>query len=300
MPIITVLNRSEEPPHLLWGKLQEELEKLGTRSIMVEAGAQFQSSAELAALLTGRDLVFADQGVVDSPAFLVLSEKKMMAGEAGREVFHCTKKSDVQPCADVIKSWYAQCRAMTPITGAVLIGGKSSRMGRPKHLIEDQSGTTWLERTLGIIKCVADELVVSGHGAVPDSVENVPRIEDMSDMQGPLAGIGALFSNRPFTSWLVTACDMPYLSQAALGWILEQRHRDYCAVIPKNPKTGRSEPLLAWYDYRCGPIIDELIRSGSRRISDLCSDDRILQPLIPDKLATCWRNINYLEELEPS
>lgn len=213
-------------------------------------------------------------------------------------IFHCREASDAQSTAAAMQSWLGQCAAATPVTGAVLIGGKSSRMGRPKHLIEDDSGTTWLEYTLKTMASVTAAQVISGNGVIPDTLNNFERVEDLAGFEGPLAGIGALFSKRPFTSWLVAACDMPHLSKAALEWLLMQRHRDYFAVIPINPKTGRNEPLLAWYDYRCGPVVEELIRSGAQRASVLCRDERVLQPLIPDQLADSWRNINYFDEIE--
>lgn len=294
-----VSKRSSAQAERVWKNLQEELQKLGIFFRTVGTEARIRSAAEVIALLSQTDLIFAEQNVIDSPACLFFSENQTMVDDEERLTFHCSNQTDVPACAAAIGLWHARCRAATPVSGAVLIGGKSSRMGRPKHLIEDESGVTWLERTIETIGGVTADLAVSGTGAVPDSLKNVPRIEDIAKVEGPLAGIAALFSSRPFNSWLVAACDMPYLSEVALEWILERRHRDCYAVIPVNPRTGRSEPLLAWYDYRCGSVIDELIRAGSRRVSALCNHDRILQPSIPDELADCWKNINYLEEIKP-
>jgi molybdopterin-guanine dinucleotide biosynthesis protein A len=300
IPVVTVSNRGEVRAKGLFKKLQEALEKLGIRFSVIGPGVRFQSAAELIALLADTDMLFIDRGMVDSSACLLFAEPEAMPERADRRAFHCREGAEARLLAAAMHLWLRQCAAATPITGAVLIGGKSSRMGRPKHLIENQSGTTWLGRSLETVGSVTTDLVISGNGAVPDSLKNIERIADLPGLEGPLAGIGALFSSRPFTSWLIAACDMPYFSKAALDWILEQRRRDYWAVIPVNPKTGRNEPLLAWYDYRCGPVIEELIRSGSQRVSELCGHGRIMQPLIPDRLAGSWRNINYFDEIESS
>jgi len=299
IPVVTVFSRWESRANRVPEKLCDSLERLGVRFSVLGAEARIQSAAEVIALLADNDIILIDDGVVDSPACLFFSEDEKAVEPSDRHIFRCREESEIQSCAAALQSWHVQCSAATPVSGAVLIGGKSSRMGRPKHLIEDKNGVTWLERTIKTLGSVTADSVISGSGMVPESLKTVPRIEDISGIQGPLAGIGALFSSRPFTSWLVTACDMPHLTKAALDWLLEQRQPDYCGVVPVNPRTGRSEPLLAWYDYRCGPVIDGLIRSGVRNVSGLCRHDRILEPLIPEQLADNWRNINYFEDVEP-
>ncbi len=300
IPVVTVPKRRDVREEGLFKKLRDALEELGIRFAVPGSEVRIQSAAELVVLLAETDLLMVDQGGFNSPACLSFAEHKVHQKGSGCTTFTCGEGSDVQPAAAAMHSWLKHCAAATPVTGAVLIGGKSSRMGRPKHLIEDDSGTTWLERSLEVIGSVTTDLIISGDGAVPDTLVNVERIADLAGLEGPLAGVGALFASRPFTSWLIAACDMPHLSKAALDWILEQRRRDCLAVIPVNPETGRNEPLLGWYDYRCGPVVEGLIRSGSQRISDLCRHDRILQPLIPDRFAKSWRNVNYFDEIERS
>lgn len=106
-----------------------------------------------------------------------------------------------------------------------------------------------------------------------------------------------MLKSLPFVSWLVLACDMPDMTQDCIRWLLDQRDSDRLAVIARNPRTGRHEPLCAWYDYRCWGLIEDLLASGGRKISELCGKDRIGEPLIPEELCGCWRNVNRPEEL---
>ncbi|HBT96513.1 MAG TPA: hypothetical protein DEB25_02130, partial [Desulfobulbaceae bacterium] len=39
-----------------------------------------------------------------------------------------------------------------PLWGCLLIGGKSSRMGRPKHLLPLADGSLWLERAAALLR----------------------------------------------------------------------------------------------------------------------------------------------------
>jgi molybdopterin-guanine dinucleotide biosynthesis protein A len=122
-------------------------------------------------------------------------------------------------------------------------------------------------------------------------------VEDLPGIGGPLAGIGAVMRRRPFVSWVVLACDMPDITPTALNWLLGQRRDGSLAVIPFNPQSRKSEPLCAWYDYRCGVLIEDLLLAGEQKISLLCGKEGVNEPVIPDDLSSRWRNVNRPEEL---
>ncbi|NIA21818.1 MAG: NTP transferase domain-containing protein, partial [Anaerolineaceae bacterium] len=65
-----------------------------------------------------------------------------------------------------------------PVFGAVLIGGRSTRMGRPKHLIRCD-GTTWLERTVRLLEQVTAQVVILGAGQVPPGLAQTVRLADV-------------------------------------------------------------------------------------------------------------------------
>lgn len=228
---------------------------------------------------------------------LLFPANRISGSQAPGSSFICQSSSDLHSCVAGIKRWLNCCESTVPLAGAVLIGGKSSRMGHPKHLIRHTSGETWLERSLHTLSPFVDELFISGAGELPPALGDTPRVDDLPGVRGPLAGIGALIAERPWSSWLVLACDLPNLEASAISWLLNQRSGRYRAIIARNPFTGRSEPLLAWYDYRSGTLIDNLIASGGSRVRELVDNELTCQPRIPDELADCWRNVNYPEEL---
>ena len=104
----------------------------------------------------------------------------------------------------------------TPVWGCILIGGKSSRMGRPKHLIEDKNKITWLERTAAILRPFVDGLLVSGNGMLPEKLADTKRLVDIPGVVGPLTGILSASRWQPMVSWLLVACDMPYITTEAI------------------------------------------------------------------------------------
>jgi len=185
---------------------------------------------------------------------------------------------------------------VTPVWGCVLIGGKSRRMGEPKHLLE-QNGHTWIERTVAMLRQKVEQVVIAGSGELPASLADVVRLDDVAELFGPLAGILAAFRGYPQVSWLVAACDLPDMQKEALQWLLEWRRPGVLAVMPDLDGDGRIEPLLAYYDQACRPLLEEMAASGYRRMNRLQAVPGVITPQPPLDLRICWRNVNTPEDL---
>jgi molybdopterin-guanine dinucleotide biosynthesis protein MobB len=205
---------------------------------------------------------------------------------------------------DFLLQWLQEIWLQTPVWACVLIGGRSSRMGRPKHLLEKEESTagfTWLEHTVGLLQpLIGDHIALSGSGLVPESLAHLPRLPDLPEARGPLTGILAAMRWQPAVSWLLIACDMPDISTKALVWLLAQRQPGCWGTVPRLQENGYVEPLLAHYDYRCGPLFEGLLASGSLRIGQIARQSKIETPLIPLQIRSSWHNINTPQELARS
>ncbi|PIE63943.1 MAG: hypothetical protein CSA26_10510 [Desulfobacterales bacterium] len=130
----------------------------------------------------------------------------------------------------------------SPLWGCVLIGGKSRRMGSPKHLIVEH-GVTWVERSVQLLSSLTDRIVISGAGALPQPLKNMQQIEDEPGLGGPIAGVLSVMRHNPEVSWLVAACDLPDMRIEALQWLLEQRKMGIHAVMPDMEGKGRETSI---------------------------------------------------------
>ena len=180
-----------------------------------------------------------------------------------------------------------------PVLGCILIGGKSSRMGRPKQLLV-KNGKTWLQRSAATLARVCQSVVVAGQGEMGECL--LPQIPDVPGCRGPLAGLLAVMRWQPWATVLACACDLPEMTEEALHWLLNQRAPGAWAVIPK--VGDYHEPLLALYDFRIRPALEAMARQDRRRLSCLVDVEgvRVVSP--PPVLIGSWRNVNTPEMLD--
>lgn len=151
------------------------------------------------------------------------------------------------------------------LSGVILAGGQSSRMGRDKALLEIE-GMPLIRRLADLLLVLSDDVVVSTTEARRYAFLNLPTVPDVFVGQGPMAGIHAAMAqtSRPFL--LVLACDMPRVHLGLLRCLLDAGE-GYDAAIPVSAD-GRIHPLCAVYRTVCSGLLERaLIRreNGMRR-----------------------------------
>ncbi len=179
------------------------------------------------------------------------------------------------------------------LRGCVLIGGKSSRMGHPKHLIK-RDGITWLDRTVNILNQKTKNVIVVGDGETTDNSYN--RLSDIPGCCGPLSGILAALRWDPWSNIIVCACDMPELSGEAVQWLIEQQKPGDWAVIPQL-NINTYEPLFAIYNFRITAALENLRNQKEFSIRKIVEHDKVSLCRPPDHLHYAWRNVNSPEQL---
>lgn len=186
----------------------------------------------------------------------------------------------------------AEAWRLTPLFAGVLIGGRNARMGRPKHLMTI-GRTTFLEHTVHTVRAHVDEILLLGAADVPASLSGLPRLTDVHGARGPLAGMRAAMRWAPQCSWLFVACDLPLISHDALDWLLGTRAPGVWAALPKlSAATDYVEPLLAHYDFRARPLLEDAARPA-----DIAALPHVITPVVPTELARAWTNVNSANDM---
>jgi len=195
----------------------------------------------------------------------------------------------------IVEEWLPLQWKRPPVFGCVLIGGKSRRMGYPKHLIQT-NGKTWVQQTVEVLEPLTSQVVVAG---ATSEVSKAVHLGDVPGVRGPMAGVLSAMRWAPHASWLVVACDLPLLSGPALEWLLATRSPGVWATLPRIQGEDRHiEALLAHYDHRAGPLIEELAAQGDFSLSHLGSHEKVITPAPPTTLKTAWQDVDTPAQLE--
>jgi len=153
------------------------------------------------------------------------------------------------------------------VSGIVLAGGMSRRLGRNKAL-EDVGGQQLVLRVLERLSRVTDDIVIVVNEIERAEVLPVPQsakvVVDLYPGTGALGGIFTGLSTCDRTWGLVVACDMPFLNVELLDYILAQRD-GHDAVVPV--LDGRPEPTHAAYSSECLQYIKVRLQANERKIS---------------------------------
>lgn len=175
---------------------------------------------------------------------------------------------------------------MQAVTGIVLAGGRSRRMGRPKALLPFGDATL-LDRVVRrvaqvcprVVVVVRDRTVLSGgddrallptgaHSVLPAGEVVVDRFPGL----GPLSGLHAGLLATETETAVCVACDLPLVRPALLR-LLADLAAGYDAAVPV--VGGRPQPVCAAYHRRVADAAAEILQGGGGAMRDLLSRLRV-------------------------
>ena len=139
--------------------------------------------------------------------------------------------------------------SLAPVYGLVLAGGVSSRMQRDKAALQ-YGGKTQLDRAFELASWHVARVFVSVRASQTDDPTRAqrPMIVDSVAGDGPTVGIRSALAAYPEAAWLVLACDLPFLSDAALSQLLRERDAARVATAYRSAHDGLPEPLCAIWE----------------------------------------------------
>jgi len=181
------------------------------------------------------------------------------------------------------------------ITGVLLAGGKSRRMGHDKAHLEFE-GSSFFSKSRDLLCKYFTNVLIAGDR--PDlAISEVPSIPDIY----PGSALGGLYTglHSAKTDWIFVApCDMPYPDARILELILTHRNGTD-AVVPRTP--GGYEPVFALYNKSCLPYMEKMLQEGQFRIYDFYQQIKVCY-LDWQELPVGWErallNINTPEQLD--
>jgi molybdopterin-guanine dinucleotide biosynthesis protein A len=175
---------------------------------------------------------------------------------------------------------------MTNLYGLVLAGGRSSRMGQDKALMQHH-GRPQIDVAVELLGRCCERVFVSTR---PDQVteperRKFPQIVDAFGEIGPIGGILSAMAEHPDRPWLVVACDLPFVTEATLRDLVARRNAARMATAYRGHQ-DLPEPLCAIWEPRMLQTLKQAVAAGALcpRKALIRSDVELLDPPDPRAL----------------
>ena len=197
-----------------------------------------------------------------------------------------------------------------PVTGVILAGGESRRMGQNKALIQ-LGDDSLIGHVIRRMRLVTDELLLITNTPTEYAHLGLPMHGDIVPNTGALGGIYTGLMSASHDVVLCVACDSPFLQPRLLSYLVSVLG-DYDAVMPYTCKAPSSnneytqitlQTLCAVYSKCCLPTIALMLQESELRVHALrdrasikCVSPEDWQTFDPDGLS--FFNINTPEDFE--
>lgn len=146
--------------------------------------------------------------------------------------------------------------------GLILAGGYSRRMRQDKALLQFH-GKPQIEHIYNLLQKHCSKVFLSKRKD-QKTYDGLPFIDDTQKFcnTGPLGGILSAMKAYPGASWLVMACDLPFVTKETLATLLENRHQTKVATAFKSSHDDLPEPLCAIWEAGYYSKILEFLKKG--------------------------------------
>ena len=180
------------------------------------------------------------------------------------------------------------------ITGIILAGGKSSRMGEDKGFLK-LNGKTFMSSIIAALKPIVGEIIIVSNNSEYD-VFNLKRVADSMEDSGPLAGLYSGLLHSETENNIVLSCDVPLISTSVLKKLLEGAPSE--AEVIQFESEGKTIPLVAMYKKKCRHHFLKLLQTNERRLRFAIDQLDVKTITLDSELGKTVRNINTISELK--
>jgi len=172
---------------------------------------------------------------------------------------------------------------MQSLTGLVVCGGRSSRMGTDKGLIA-WHGIAQRLFLYRMLEPLCKKVFISCNAGQADSIESgydhIADDKKYCDI-GPMAALLSAFNKYPGDSFLIVGCDYPFIKEEDIIQLINNRNENDNAISFFNEVTGFYEPLLAIYENKISDLLfhdfylrqfslqNILRRTGARKVNPI-------------------------------
>lgn len=179
------------------------------------------------------------------------------------------------------------------ITGILLAGGQSTRMGTDKGLLPFGDGS-FASRILEVMEAFVSEIIIVSDHTEYDSFKP-KRVEDLIKFSGPMGGIHSGLTHSQTEYNIILSCDVPLINKSVLKVLLNAADPEFDIIQLKY--LNHAIPLIGLYNKRCLGLCEQLLNMGERRLSSLIEKSKQKTIELGPELGPFTANINTPQQL---
>ena len=151
------------------------------------------------------------------------------------------------------------------ITGFILAGGKSSRMGTEKALLSVY-GKTLIDLAIAQARCICEDILIVGPKETFSAYGRI--VADVFQGCGPLGGVHAALGRSQTELNLMIAVDTPFISKEFLIYLADEARKGEAIVTVPRTADGL-QPLCAIYRSGFLPVAEKALKEGRLKLDAL-------------------------------
>lgn len=175
---------------------------------------------------------------------------------------------------------------MADVTGVILAGGKSRRMGEDKRFLTVGAASLLERCRSAMMSAFREVLIVTAQDSPPLEGDGCRVFQDLIPDCGSLGGLYTGLKMATSGRIFIVACDMPFLNQPMIRFFI---NRDPEADVVIGRLSTGLQPLHAVYGKGALTDIEQMVHARQLRIQEVVSRPSLKITIIDESE---WRHID--------
>lgn len=258
---------------VLNSKLAATLNKFNVRTqflaydLLLINGNHYQASQQIIVLDQHKEASIQNRiDQINDIKFFISAQKNAKPFDCLKEKFPDIHKlpiyllEDIESIVNHIEALIIE--RIPPLDGLILVGGKSTRMGTDKSLLQYYNEPQ-RDIFLKNLKQVLDKNAsVFLSARAEQHIEAMPVITDTFIGLGPFGAICSAFRHNPNAAYLVVATDLPFVNREVLEFLISKRNPTKIATALKGKNSDFMEPLITIWEPKSYPVLLSFLAQG--------------------------------------
>jgi molybdopterin-guanine dinucleotide biosynthesis protein A len=181
------------------------------------------------------------------------------------------------------------------ITGIILAGGKSQRMGTDKGML-DLGGQPFIKHICDALESIVGSNILIVSANKDYDFLGFTRVEDRIENKGPVGGLYTALNESKTKINLVLSVDVPLVSTELLQWLIESHNET--AMVTQVKRGDKTNPLIGVYDRSMCAVFGKHLVGNQLKLQQVIENVAHQTIEVPENWNDQVQNINTQNEYQ--